>query len=284
MDSLRGVIERITFHNPENGYTVAKLTPEQLPGHVHTGGFGAAREVAVIGNMADVNVGECVELTGHWIVHPEYGKQFSVHTMRSVLPATIAGIEKYLGSGLIKGVGPVTARRIVKQFGVETLNVVELAPDRLIEVSGVGPKRVAMIISAWEEQRAIKEVMLFLQSHGVSTSLATKIYKTYGDDAVAIVRDDPYRLARDIFGIGFLTADRIAQSMGIAPECTQTGGGRCCVCLEPGHRQRPCLSAGAGVDHASCRIAGCFGATDRPRYCQSLGRRSGQSNCRPGRG
>ncbi len=220
LDTLRGVVERITFHNEENGYTVAKLAPEQRSdggGY----GFGAMNEVAIIGNMAGINVGESVELTGHWTIHQEYGKQFVVQNMRTVLPATVAGIEKYLGSGLIKGVGKVTAKRIVGHFGVETLNVIDNDPGRLIEVAGVGRKRVGMIRTAWAEQRAIKEVMIFLQSHGVSTSLATKIYKTYGDESIDIVRSDPYRLARDIFGIGFLTADKIAQSLGIAPDAPQ---------------------------------------------------------------
>jgi exodeoxyribonuclease V alpha subunit len=214
MDTLRGVVERVTYHNEENGYTVAKLTPERPPRH----GFGRDREITIIGNMATVNVGESVELQGRWTVHATYGRQFAVEKMRTVLPATVAGMEKYLGSGLIKGVGPVTAKRIVKQFGVETLDIIENDPGRLIETPGVGPKRVRLIVQAWAEQQAIKEVMLFLQSHGVSTSLATKIYKTYGDDAIAIVRADPYRLARDIFGVGFLTADKIAQAMGIPPD------------------------------------------------------------------
>ncbi|MCB9158623.1 MAG: AAA family ATPase [Caldilineaceae bacterium] len=221
MDTLRGVVERVTYHNEENGYTVAKLAPENAAAVGAVRGFGRNGEVAVVGNMPDINVGESVELRGRWTVHPEYGKQFLVEQMRTVLPATVAGMEKYLGSGLIKGVGPVTAKRIVRHFGVETLNVIEETPDRLHEVPGVGPKRVAMITRAWEEQRAIKEVMLFLQSHGVTTSLATKIYKYYGDDAIDIVRTDPYRLARDIFGIGFLTADKIARSLGIAADAPQ---------------------------------------------------------------
>lgn len=221
MDILRGVVERVTYHNEENGYTVAKLAPENAAAVGVTRGFGRNGDVTVVGNLPDINVGECVELRGRWTVHAEYGKQFMVEQMRSVLPATVAGMEKYLGSGLIKGVGPVTAKRIVGQFGVETLNVIEETPARLHEVPGVGPKRVAMITRAWEEQRAIKEVMLFLQSHGVTTSLATKIYKNYGDDAIEIVRNDPYRLARDIFGIGFLTADKIARSLGIAEDAPQ---------------------------------------------------------------
>ena len=215
MDKLRGVVERITYHNEENGYTVAKLTPERS----QTGGFDArSREITFVGNLPSVNVGESVELSGRWTVHGDYGRQFAVESMRTVLPATIAGIEKYLGSGLIKGVGPVTAKRIVGHFKLETLEVIEQAPERLHEVPGVGAKRVALISAAWIEQQAIKEVMIFLQSHGVSTSLATKIYKAYGDDAIGIVRDDPYRLARDIYGIGFLTADKIAQALGIPPD------------------------------------------------------------------
>ncbi len=217
MDLLRGVVERITYHNEETGYTVAKLTPEAA-GH---SGFGQSREVPVVGTMLGVNVGESVELRGRWTVHAEYGRQFVVEQMRAILPATIAGIEKYLGSGLIRGVGPVTAKRIVKYFGVETLTVIEEQAARLNEVPGVGRKRTELIIAAWQEQKAIKEVMLFLQSHGVSTSLATKIYKFYGDDAIVTVRQDPYRLARDIYGIGFLTADRIAQSLGLAPDSPQ---------------------------------------------------------------
>jgi exodeoxyribonuclease V alpha subunit len=215
MQKLRGVVERITYHNEENGYTVAKLLPERAP----ASGFSPGnRELTIVGNLPSLNVGESVELSGRWTVHGDYGRQFAVETLRTVLPATVAGIEKYLGSGLIKGVGPVTAKRIVKHFGLETLEIIEQTPARLIEVPGVGAKRVGLITAAWIEQRAIKEVMIFLQSHGVSTSLATKIYKAYGDDAITIVRDDPYRLARDIYGIGFLTADKIAQALGIPPD------------------------------------------------------------------
>ncbi len=211
MELLRGVVERITYHNEENGYTVAKLTPENNA----RSAMGEAREVTVLGNMVGVNVGESVELSGRWTIHATYGRQFQVEQMRTVLPATIAGIEKYLGSGLVKGVGPETAKRIVRHFGVITLQVIEQQPERLIEVPGVGSKRQEQIVAAWAEQQAIKEVMLFLQSHGVTTSLATKIYKYYGDEAIGIVRSDPYRLARDVYGIGFLTADKIARALGI---------------------------------------------------------------------
>ena len=216
-DFLRGVIERITFHNEENGYTVAKLAVEQptreLP-HWQ-------KEAPIVGNMVGVNVGEAVELRGRWEVHPQYGKQFTVSGMRSVLPATVAGIEKYLGSGLVKGVGPVTAKRVVAHFGKETLDIIDNHPQRLSEVSGVGRKRISMINAAWVEQKAIKEVMIFLQGHGVSAGLAAKIYKRYGDSAIETVQGNPYRLSEDIFGIGFLIADRIAQALGIARDAPQ---------------------------------------------------------------
>ncbi len=205
MDHLTGTIERITFHNEENGYTVAQLTPE-----------GKSYTVTLIGNMLGINVGEHVEVTGQWASHPQYGRQFRVEAFHLKLPATAAGIEKYLGSGLVKGVGPVTARRIVRQFGADSLHVIDEQPARLHEVPGVGPKRVELIQAAWREQRAIREVMLFLQEHGISTALAVKIYRQYGDESVNIVRRDPYRLARDIPGIGFITADRIARNLGLA--------------------------------------------------------------------
>ncbi|MEM7538066.1 MAG: AAA family ATPase [Chloroflexota bacterium] len=223
MDTLRGVIERITYHNEENGYTVAKLTPERgtSSGGYAPPNFRFNREVAVVGNMMGINVGESVELRGKWTLHADYGRQFTVENMRTVLPATVAGLEKYLGSGLIKGVGPVTAKRIVKHFGMETLNVIEHEIDRLHEVKGVGGKRVHMIQDAWIEQRAIKEVMIFLQSHGVTTSIATKIYKYYSDEAIGVVKNNPYRLAHDIYGIGFVTADKIARSMGLPEDAPQ---------------------------------------------------------------
>jgi exodeoxyribonuclease V alpha subunit len=203
---LTGVIERITFHAEETGYTVARL---QTP---------RAKELTtVVGNFANIQAGQTLKLQGIWKEHPKYGSQFQVSQYHETKPATLTGIEKYLGSGLIKGVGPVTAKRIVAHFGLETLEIIEEKSDRLIEVPGIGKKRVRMIQSAWAEQKAIKEVMLFLQGHGVSTTYAVKIYKQYGDDAIRVVTENPYQLADDIFGIGFLTADKIAQQVGIAP-------------------------------------------------------------------
>ncbi len=207
---LIGTIERITYYNEENGYTVAQLTPE-----------GRAYTVTVVGSLLDVSPGENLRLHGQWATHARYGRQFQVERYTTVLPATAAGIEKYLGSGLIKGIGPVMARRIVRRFKLDTLRVIEEEPRRLQEVLGIGKKRVSLIERAWEEQKAIKEVMIFLQSHNVSTSHAVKIYKAYGDTSIEVVRSDPYRLARDIHGIGFLTADKIARELGLAHDSPQ---------------------------------------------------------------
>jgi exodeoxyribonuclease V alpha subunit len=209
-ETLIGTVERITYYNEENGYTVAQVTPE-----------GRTYTVTVVGSLLDVSPGENLRLRGQWTTHARYGRQFQVERYDTLLPATAAGIEKYLGSGLIKGIGPVTARRIVRRFKMDTLRIIEEEPQRLREVLGVGVKRVAVIQRAWEEQKAIKEVMLFLQSHNVSTSHAVRIFKTYGDASIDVVRADPYRLARDIHGIGFLTADKIARELGLAHDSPQ---------------------------------------------------------------
>jgi exodeoxyribonuclease V alpha subunit len=169
LQSLRGTIERVTFYNEENGYTVARFLPE-----------GKAMVVTVVGSLMGASVGESLALEGIWTNHPQHGRQFEIKHFSLQLPATVEGLRKYLGSGLIKGVGPVTAERIVKHFGMDTLAVIERSIDRLKEVEGVGARRIALIQRGWAEQKQIKEVMLFLQSHGVSTSLAVKIYKEYG--------------------------------------------------------------------------------------------------------
>lgn len=207
LQTLRGTIERVTFYNEENGYMVARFLPE-----------GKENVVTVVGNLMGASVGESLLLQGVWLNHPQHGRQFEIKHFSLQLPATIQGLKKYLGSGLIKGIGPVTAERIVKHFGLETLEVVEHDIARLHQVEGVGPKRIEIIARGWAEQKQIKEVMLFLQSHGVSTALAVKIYKAYGDGALHVVQKEPYRLARDIFGIGFLTADKIARAIGIQPD------------------------------------------------------------------
>jgi len=171
-----------------------------------------------VGRFPDIHAGQTLRLTGYWREHLKYGRQFQVIHAQETKPATLTGLEKYLGSGLIKGIGPVTARRIVAHFGLETLDIIEHACSRLIEVSGIAEKRVAMIEKAWAAQQAIKEVMLFLRGHNVSTTYAVKIYKQYGDQAIEVVSKNPYQLATDIYGIGFVTADTIARNIGIAPD------------------------------------------------------------------
>ncbi|MGW2256806.1 SF1B family DNA helicase RecD2 [Streptomyces sp. NPDC001780] len=212
---LEAVLERITYANEENGYTVAR---------VDTGRGGDL--LTVVGSLLGAQPGESLRMEGRWGSHPQYGKQFMCENYTTVLPATIQGIRRYLGSGLIKGIGPVFADRITGHFGLDTLDIIEKEPGRLVEVPGLGPKRTKRIAAAWEEQKAIKEVMLFLQGVGVSTSIAVRIYKKYGDASISVVRNEPYRLAADVWGIGFLTADRIAQAVGIphdSPERVKAG-------------------------------------------------------------
>ena len=213
---LDGVLERVTFANPETGYTIARIAPDRGTGR---GPVSASTElVTAVGALLGANVGECLRLRGRWASHPKYGKQFEVHSYATVLPATEQGIRRYLGSGMIKGIGPVMAERMVNHFGVDIMHIIDDEPDRLIEVQGLGPKRVARVKDAWAEQKAIKEVMVFLQGVGVSTSLAVKIYKKYGDESVQTVTKNPYQLAADVWGIGFKTADTIAASVGIAKD------------------------------------------------------------------
>ena len=208
MAQLRGIVDRITFQNEENGYTVARLQVEGLAAYNN-------RPATIVGEMLSINPGETVVLEGEWTTHKQYGAQFKIESYQTVHPSTVEGMRRYLGSGLIKGIGPVTAKRIVDHFGKEALDVIERDPKRLVEVEGLGAKRAKWIIKAWEDQREIHNVMLFLQSHEVGTGYAVKIWKKYGHEAVELIRENPYRLSVDVWGIGFLTADRIAQKMGI---------------------------------------------------------------------
>jgi exodeoxyribonuclease V alpha subunit len=217
MDTLSGSVERITFYNPENGYTVLRLRPEVSRGQ-RIPGLSYEGLTTVIGNLPEVSPGEHLRLQGQWDTHPKHGAQFKVEVCEQALPATLAGMESYLGSGMVKGIGPKMAERIVAHFKEETFEVIEHAPERLLEVSGVGRDRTEKIKLAWQEQKQIKEIMLFLHTHGVSTNLAVKIYKTYGEASLETVQRDPYQLERDIYGVGFKTADRIAQALGLAPE------------------------------------------------------------------
>lgn len=212
---LEGAAERITYYSDETGYTVLRLRPQ---GRVSPMARSRDGLVTVVGNLPEITPGEVLRLHGDWTTHPQHGRQFRAEHCERIRPATVEGIRRYLGSGLIKGIGPVTAKRIVTTFGKETLDVIDNEPDRLEETPGVGRKRARFIREAWDEQRHIQEVMLFLQSHSVSTALAVKIHKAYGDASIAIVQENPYRLARDIRGIGFRTADKIAQQLGLAPD------------------------------------------------------------------
>ena len=204
---LQGQIERITFCNEENGFTVAQL---KVRGQRHL--------VTIVGHLMSPKPGERLRLQGEWSLHPKYGEQFKFVDHETLFPATVPGMEKYLASGFIKGVGPVMAQRIVEKFAAETFEIIENHIERLAEVTGIGSKRLEMVRLAWEEQKQIREVMLFLQTHGISTAYAVKIFKQYGTQAVTVMQENPYQLATDIFGIGFLTADRIAAQLGFEKE------------------------------------------------------------------
>ena len=204
MPIIFGLLERISYHNEENDFVVAKLREKEKK-----------ELTTIVGNLSGINPGESLKLTGKWVQNKRFGEQFRVETFEVTVPATLLGIQKYLASGLIKGIGSIMSERIVEKFGLHTLEVIEKKPERLSEVEGIGPKRISMIIKAWVEHKEIKEIMIFLQGHGVSAAYSAKIYKQYGDQSIEIVRENPYRLAHDIYGIGFITADKIAQNLGI---------------------------------------------------------------------
>ena len=203
LTELSGQIERITYTNEENGYTIARVKI-----------FGQRDLVTVVGFLMSPTPGEILNMRGEWVNHPKFGEQFKVVDYKTTVPATVFGIQKYLGSGLIKGLGPIIAGRIVKKFGEKTLDVIENDIEKLVMVEGIGKKRIAMIQDAWDEQKEIRDVMLFLQAHGVSSGYATKIFKQYKNRSIAVVTENPYRLAMDIFGIGFVIADSIAEKLG----------------------------------------------------------------------
>lgn len=209
--TIEGSVERITYYNAETGYCVLRMAPTQP--HLSRRG----QLLTIVGTMPEIQPGETIKCTGNWETHSQHGRQFKAEIVVQVRPASIEGIKRYLGSGLVKGVGPKTAKRIVDFFGAETLDVLDRTPQRVLEVPSVGKHRSKMIAEAWEEQRAVKEVMLFLQSYQINTALAVKIYKTYGDRAMEQVQSDPYQLVRDIRGVGFRTADKIARSLGLPP-------------------------------------------------------------------
>src|SRR2546421_8220490 len=201
---LAGLVERVTYHNPENGFCVLRA---KARGH---------RElVTLVGHAATIAAGEWITASGEWINDRTHGQQFKARFLRTSLPDSAEGIEKYLSSGMIRGVGPVYAKKLVRAFGEKVFDIIEATPDRLREVNGIGPVRAASILAAWAEQKAVREIMVFLHSHGVGTARAVRIFKTYGADAIQVMAENPYRLARDIRGIGFKTADAIAMKLGI---------------------------------------------------------------------
>src|SRR5690349_18891769 len=203
-DALAGLVERVTFHNPETGFCVLRVKVR-----------GQRDLATVVGAAAAIAAGEFVHASGTWVNDRTHGLQFRAAFLRAAPPTTAEGIEKYLGSGMVKGIGPVYAKRLVQTFGEGVFDVVEQEPDRLREVDGIGPKRMARIVKGWADQKVVREIMLFLHAHGVGTSRAVRIFKTYGADAVQVISENPYRLARDIRGIGFRTADVVAAKLGI---------------------------------------------------------------------
>lgn len=207
LEEIFGYVERITFHNPDNGFTIAHLKEARK-----------ADLTCIVGTMPTIQPGETLRCFGEWKTHLIHGRQFSVTRCTSEAPADIVGIKKYLGSGLIKGIGPVFAGRIVDKFGIDTLNIIDKDPQQLLDLPGLGKKKLDLIINCWDEQRSIREVMIFLQSHGISPGFAQKIFKIYGSESIAKVKENPYHLARDIKGIAFKTADTIAQTLGITKD------------------------------------------------------------------
>jgi exodeoxyribonuclease V alpha subunit len=210
-ETVRGIVDRVTFHNPDSGWSILRITPFANPHQQET----------VVVHQTKVFAGATMEFRGAWTVHPRYGRQFKATAAVEKKPATAAALERYLGSGLIKGVGPKTAKKIVSHFGPQTLAIFEDAIERLVEVPGIARKKLEMIREAWTVHRAIREVMMFLQGHGISTLFAVRIYKTYGDEAITIVSADPYRLAQDFYGIGFFSADKVALSIGFEHDSPQ---------------------------------------------------------------
>src|SRR5207237_8972313 len=201
---LAGLVDRVTFQNSENGFCVLRVKAR-----------GQRDLITLVGHAAMISAGEFVQASGSWINDRTHGVQFKASFLKATAPTTVEGIEKYLGSGMIRGIGPVYAKKLVRAFGETVFDIVEQDPDRLREVTGIGPKRAERIIAGWAEQKVIREIMLFLHSNGVGTSRAVRIYKIYGADAVQLISENPYRLARDIRGIGFVTADQIAGKLGI---------------------------------------------------------------------
>src|SRR5215216_4385371 len=215
LEALAGTVERVTYHNAENGFAVLKVQTR-----------GKRDLVTVVGHAASVMEGEWVTASGSWVSDRTHGVQFKAQTISATPPTGAEGIEKYLASGQMRGIGPAMAKRIVAAFGEGTFEIIEANPERLTEVSGIGPWRASKIVAGWTEQKAVREIMIFLHAHGVGTARAVRIFKTYGHEAIKVMTEDPYRLARDVRGIGFRTADAIAAKLGMektAPQRLRAG-------------------------------------------------------------
>lgn len=241
---LAGLVERVTFHNAENGFCVLRV---KARGHRDL--------ITTVGHAAMISAGEWVTASGVWINDRTHGMQFKAQFLRTSAPSSIDGIEKYLGSGMIRGIGPVYAKRMVKMFGKDVFDIIEAAPERLREVEGIGPKRADKITAGWADQKVIREIMVFLHEHGVGTARAVRIFKTYGTDAVQVMSENPYRLAKDIRGIGFRTADMIAEKLGIE-KTAMIRVRRDFLCAERGHGGRSLRSAPPGPCRSRCQIVG----------------------------
>src|SRR5215470_3621911 len=207
LERLTGVVERVTFHSPQSGFCVVRLPVR-----------GQRELITLVGTVAQIVPGEYIDAEGQWVHNNTHGRQFQARQLHVILPSTQEGIVKYLGSGMVPGIGPHFAQLLVQAFGETVFEVIEQEPQRLLSLPGIGPKRQARVLAAWAEQKAIREIMLFLHSHGVGTASAVRIYKTYGAEAIARVQENPYQLALDIYGIGFKTADALAQRLGLSPE------------------------------------------------------------------
>src|SRR4051794_26638849 len=214
-EALAGTVERVTFHNPDTGFAVLKLKAR-----------GKRDLITLVGHAASISAGEFVMASGAWVSDRTHGLQFKAQVLKATAPTTAEGIERYLASGQMRGIGPAMAKRIVAAFGDATFDIIEANPERLKEVSGIGPMRASRIVGGWAEQKAIREIMIFLHSHGIGTARAVRIFKTYGHEAIQVMTEDPYRLARDVRGIGFRSADAIAEKLGIektAPQRLRAG-------------------------------------------------------------
>src|SRR5215213_5067290 len=215
LETLAGSVERVTFHNAESGFAVLKVQAR-----------GKRDLITVVGHAPVIGAGEWVTASGAWVSDRTHGLQFKADVLKTTPPTGAEGIEKYLASGQMRGIGPAMAKRIVAAFGVDTFEIIEASPERLTEVSGIGPMRASRIVSGWAEQKAVREIMIFLHAHGVGTARAVRIFKTYGYESIQVMTEDPYQLAKDVRGIGFKTADAIAAKLGMektAPQRIRAG-------------------------------------------------------------